>query len=80
MHLPLSGDNLGMKRRASSCYRVAFAAGVQKEPKASRALKVAKRPLIWLRSLNLRWFFSVKRRHVDTSHSSIVMVAYISCN
>ena len=68
-----------MKRRASSLSSCLCSWG-PKKPKACRALKVAKRPLIWLRSLNLRWFSSVKRRHVDNSHSSIVMVAYISCS
>ena len=39
----VSGYNLGLKHPANSCKQVAFAAGVQKEPKCCRALKVAKR-------------------------------------
>ena len=38
------GDNLGLKRPASSCKVVAFAAGVQKKPKCCRGLKVVKGP------------------------------------
>ena len=37
-----SAVNLGLKRPASSCKQVVFAAGVQKKPKRLRVLKVAK--------------------------------------
>ena len=50
-----------------------------------RALKVDKRPYIWFTlSLNLRCFsfgISIKQiHHVDTSHSTTVMVRYFSFN
>ena len=39
-----SEDNLGLKRLAKSCKRVAKAAEVQKNPMRCRALKVTKGP------------------------------------
>ena len=39
-----TGGNLGKKRPASFCKRVALAAGVQKKAKRFRALKVVKGP------------------------------------
>ena len=42
----MSGDNLGLKRPANSCKRVAFAAGVREKPKHCRTRKAAKGPSI----------------------------------
>ena len=44
-----SGHDLGLKQPENSCKQIAFAAGVQKEPKYCRAFKVAKGPSIWLK-------------------------------
>ena len=46
LQIPYFGRQVTMwlKHPASSCNRVAFAAGVQKKPKRCKALKVAKRP------------------------------------
>ena len=69
------GNNLGLKRPANSCNRVAFATGVQGKPKHCRALKVAKGPEMFSCGISVKY-----KCHVDTSHSTIVMVTYFSCN
>ena len=57
MQLPFF-DNLGLRRSANSCKRIAFTAGVRKKPGYCRVLKKAKRTLNFMQIITqLETFF-----------------------